>query len=78
MVRALAAVHNQKKKEGASTSAPKVVGKGSSKRKNEGKDNHPLKKGSDISMGDKQRKSSPPKPNHGAGKCLITATGPAT
>ena len=59
-------------------SAPKVVGKGSSKRKNEGKDDCPLKKGPVIPVGDKQKKSSPPKPNHGAGKGLMMAMGPIT
>ena len=79
LVRALVAAHKQKKKEGVSTSAPKVIGKGSSKGKNEGKDNYPLKKGSVILVGDKQsKKSSPPKFSHGVGKGLMTVTGPVT
>ena len=44
----------------------------------ERKDNHPLKNGLVIFVGDKQRKSSPPKPSHGVGKGLMTATGPVT
>ena len=68
----------KKEKEEASTSAPKVVGKGSLKRKNEGKANRPLKKGSVILVGNKQKKLLPFKPNHGAGKGLMTATGPVT
>ena len=59
-------------------SAPKVVRKGSSKRKNEGKDDHPLKKGPVIPVGDKQKKSLPPKPSHRAGKGLMTTMGPVT
>ena len=72
-----AAAH-KKEKEGASTSAPKVIRKGSLKRKNEGKANRPLKKWSVILVGNKQKKLSPSKPNHGAGKGLMTATGPVT
>ena len=68
----------KKEKEGASTLALKVVGKGSLKRKNEGKANRPFKKGSVILVGNKQKKLSPSKPNHGAGKGLMTATGPIT
>ena len=61
------------------TSAPKVVTKGMSKRKNEGKDDHPHKKGSGTPVGDKPPKQpSPPKPNHGVGKGLMTVTGPVT
>ena len=59
-------------------SAPKVVGKGSSKRKNEGKDDNPLKKGPIIPVENKQKKSSPPKPSHRVGKGLMTTTGPVT
>ncbi|KAK9999518.1 hypothetical protein SO802_019121 [Lithocarpus litseifolius] len=45
LVKASVAARKQKEKEMASTSSPKVIGKGSSKRKNEGKDDRPLKKG---------------------------------
>ena len=72
------AATRKKEKEGASTSAPKVVKKGSLKRKNEGKANRPLKKGSVILVGNKQKKLSPSKPNHGASKGLMTTTGPVT
>lgn len=53
LVRASATTRKQKEKEGASTSAPKVITKGSSKLKNEGKDNRPHKKGSSTPVGDK-------------------------
>ena len=72
------AAARKKEKEWASTSAPKVIGKGSLKRKNEGKANCPLKKGSVILVGNKQKKLSPSKPNHGAGKGLMTVTGLVT
>lgn len=73
LVRVSATMLKQKEKEGVPTSAPKVVGKGSSKRENEGKDDRPLKKGPIILVGDKQSKnSSPPKPSHGASKGLMT------
>ena len=46
--RASASAHKkeekEKGKEGASLSAPKVIGKGAPKRKVDGKDNHPSKK----------------------------------
>ena len=42
----------EKGKEGASSSAFKVAGKGAPKRKAKGKDDHPLKKGT-ITPGDK-------------------------
>ena len=44
-MKASAAVHKKEEKEGASLSAPKVVGKGVPKRKAEGKDDRPLTKG---------------------------------
>ena len=47
-MRASASAHKkeekEKGKEGASSSAPKVIGKGAPKRKVDGKDNHPSKK----------------------------------
>ena len=68
----------EKGKEGASSSAPKVVEKGAPKKKTEGKDDRHLKKGT-VTPGDKQPKMlSPSKPGHGAGKGLMTATGPVT
>jgi len=59
-------------------STPKGVTKGSSKQKSKGKDDRPLKKGPALPAGDKPKKSSPPKPSHGVGKGLMTATGPFT
>ena len=57
-------------------SASKVIAKGTSKWKNEGKDNHLHKKGPDTFVGNKQPKqSSPPKPSHGVGKRLMTGKG---
>lgn len=78
LVRASVAECKKKDKEEASSSAPKVVGKGAAKRKSEGKDNRPLKKGLVTSVGDKPKKSSPSKPSHGAGKGLMMAMGPVT
>ena len=56
LVRALATTHKKeekkKGKEGVSSLAPKVVGKGAPKRKAEGKDECPLKKGT-VTSGDK-------------------------
>ena len=58
-------------------SAPKVGAKGTLKRKNDGKDDCPPKKGMSPSFGDKQQKSpSPPKlPRHELGKDLMTGKG---
>ena len=76
LVRQLAVARKQQQKEGASTSTSKVVAKGASKLKNEGKDDRPHKKGPGIPIGDKQ--PSPPKPNHGVGKGLMIGMGPVT
>ena len=79
LVRQLAVAHKQQQKEGASTSTSKVVAKGASKLKNEGKDDRPHKKGPSTPIGDKQPKqSSPPKPNHRVGKGLMIGMGPVT
>jgi len=51
-VRASATACKQKEEEGASTSALKVVSKGTSKRKNERKEDRPLKKGPGTPAGD--------------------------
>ena len=52
----------EKTKVGESSSAPKAVGKRATKRKAEGKDNHPLKKAF-VTAGEKlPKKPSPPKP----------------
>ena len=79
MVRVLVAACKQREKEGASLSASKGIDKGTSKQKNDGKDDRLLKKGPGILVVDKQPKQpSPPKPNHGAGKGLMTSVGPVT
>ena len=63
-----------RKKEGASSSTPKGVDKGTSKQKSDGKDNRPLKKGPCIPSVEKQPKQSyPPKPSHGAGEGPMTS-----
>ena len=68
----------EKGKEGVSSSASKVIEKGASKRKADGKDDRPSKKAS-ITFGEKQlKKSSPPKPSHGTNKGLMTSLGPVT
>ena len=68
----------EKGKEGASSSTPKVVGKGSFKRKNGGKDDCPSKKAS-VTLREKQpKKPSPPMPSHGTGKGLMMSLGPVT
>ena len=82
LVKALATVRkkeeNEKGKEGASSSTPKVVKKGVPKRKAERKDDRPLKKGP-ITPGNKQpKKLSLSKPSHGDGKGLMMAMGPVT
>ena len=67
-----------KRKEGASSSAPKAVRKGAPKRKADEKDDHPPKKVS-VTLGDKlPKKSSPLKLSHGAGKGLMPMSGPVT
>ena len=56
----------KKAKVGESSSAPKVVSKGATERKGDGKDDRPSKKAS-VTPGEKlPKKSSPLK--HGAGK----------
>ena len=56
LVRVLVTARKQKEKDGASTSAPNIVSKGTSKRKNEGKDDCPLKKRLGTLVGTKQPK----------------------
>ena len=63
-----------KAKERASSSAPKAVGKRASKRKADGKDNRPSKKVSSTPREELPKKPLPPK--HGAGKGLMTTSGP--
>lgn len=49
--------------------ASKVAAKGTLKRKNDGKDDFPNKKGIGLPVGNKQ--PSPPKPSHEVGKGLM-------
>ena len=50
-------------------SASKAIAKGMLKRKNEGKEDRPLKKGMGTPVGEKQLKQLlPSKPNHGLAK----------
>ena len=68
----------EKGKDGASSSALKVVRKGAPKWKAKRKDDRPLKKGM-VTPGDKQsKKPSPPNPSHRADKGLMTAMSPIT
>ena len=62
-----------KGKEGTSSSVPKVVSKGSAKRKADGEDDH-LPKKVVVTLGDAHPKKSPPKPGPGAGKGMMTST----
>ena len=56
----------QQQKEGSLVLASKVVAKGMLKRRNEGKEDCPLKKGMGTPVGEKQLKQLfPSKPNHG-------------
>ena len=65
LVRASATVCKQREKEGASSSASMGIDKGTSKRKNDGKDDHLLKKRPGVPVVDIQPKQpSPPKPSH--------------
>ena len=64
------------KEDGASSLAPKVVGKGVLKRKPDEKDDRPPKKPTVI-VGDKSsKKLTSPKTGHGVGKGLMTSLGP--
>ena len=80
-VRATAACKKEEKKkakgkDGTCSSAPKAVAKGSAKRKGDGKDNRPSKK-TTVTLGDAHpKKKSPPKLSHGAGKGMMTSSGP--
>lgn len=78
-VRAAAARKKEEKKaketEGGTSSAPKTVSK-VSKRKPDGKDDRPSKKAT-VTPGDvSPKRKSPLKPSHGAGKGVMTSSGP--
>ena len=64
-----------KGKEGTSSLVPKVVSKGSAKRKADGEDDHPPKKVA-VTLRDAHPKKSPPKPGSGVGKGIMTSTSP--
>ena len=66
----------EKTKVGESSSAPKVVDKGATKRKNDGKDDRQSKKASVTPAEKIPKKPSPPK--HRAGKGLMTTPDPVT
>ena len=74
-VRATAARKEEEKaakgKDGTSLSTPKVVAKGSAKRKNEEKDEHPTKKTAVITGDACPKKKSPSKLGRYAGKGMI-------
>ena len=74
LVKAVVVSKKKKEKDEASSLAPKDVTKGTSKQKNDGKDDRLLKKGSVVLAGNKPKKSSPLKPSHGVGKGLMTST----
>jgi len=67
-----------KGKEGASSSAPKAVGKGAPKRKVDRKDDRQSKKVF-VTLGEKfSKKLSPPKPKHRANNGLMRTSYPVT
>ena len=68
----------EKGKEGMSSLAPKVVGKGVPKRKSDGKDDRPPKKVSATPRDKPPKKSSPLKSSHEADKGLMMTLGPIT
>ena len=69
---------NAKGKEVTSSSAPKAVSKGATKRNRDGKDDH-LSKKVFVTPGEKPpKKPSPPKPKQRVGKRLMTTSSPIT
>ena len=66
-----------KGQEGMPSSVPKAVSKGSAKRKTDKRNDRPPKKVA-VTSGDAHPKKPSPKPGHGAGKGLMTSTGPVT
>ena len=80
-IRAAAAHQKEERKAkeagGEASSTPKAVAK-VAKRKPDGIDSRPSKKTA-VSPGDETLKEkSPPKPSHGAGKGVMTSTGPVS
>ena len=64
-----------KGQEGTPSSVPKAISKGLAKRKADRENDHPPKKVA-VTSGDAHPKKPSPKPGHGAGKGLMTSTGP--
>ena len=80
-IRAAAARQKEERKNkeagGEASSTPKAVAK-VTKRKPDGSDSRPTKKAA-VTPGDEPLKEkSPPKPSHGAGKGVMTSTGPVS
>lgn len=69
---------NKAKGDGASSSAPMATENRAPKRKADGKDNCPTKKPSVTPEDKLPKKPLLPKPSHGAGKRLMTISGPVT
>ena len=67
---------NKMKGEGASSLAPKAVGKDAPKKKVDEKDDCPPKKASVTARDKSLKKLTSPKLSHGAGKGLMTTSGP--
>ena len=65
-----------KGKEGASSSTPKAISKGSAKRKADGKDNRPSKKAAVTPKDAKPKKKLPLKPSYSTSKGMMTSTDP--
>ena len=80
-IRAAAARQNEERKAkeagGEASSTPKAVAK-VAKRKPNGSDSRPSKKAAVTPADEPLKEKSPPKPSHGAGKGVMTSTGPVS
>ena len=80
-IRAAAARQKEERKNkevaGEASSTPKVVAK-VTKRKLDGGDSRPTKKVAVTPRDEPLKEKSPPKPSHGAGKGVMTSTGPVS
>ena len=80
-IRAAAARQKEERKNkeaaGEASSTPKVVAK-VTKRKPDGGDSRPTKKVAVTPRDEPLKEKSPPKPSHGAGKGVMTSTGPVS
>ena len=78
-IRAVVARQKEERKAkeagGEASSTPKAVAK-VTKRKPVGSDSHPSKKAAVSPGNEPLTEKSPPKPSHGAGKGVMTSTGP--